>query len=41
MRGSTGRRSQRQLDTWDWSGASRPELVVMPIFTARTEDFDG
>ena len=41
MRGSTGRRSQRQLDTWDWSGAARPELVVMPIFTARTDDFDG
>ena len=41
MRGSTGRRSQRQLDTWDWTGAARPELVVMPIFTARTDDFDG
>ena len=41
MRGSTGRRSQRQLDRWDWSGEPRPELVVMPIFTARAEDFDG
>ncbi len=41
MRGSTGRRSQRQLDTWDWSGMARRELVVMPIFVPRTEDFDG
>ena len=41
MRGSTGRRSQRQLDAWDWSGAARPELVVMPIFVPRAEDFEG
>jgi len=41
MRGSTGRRSLRQLDTWDWTGAARPELVVMPIFLPRTDDFTG
>ena len=41
MRGSTGRRSLRQLDTWDWTGAARPELVVMPIFVPRTQDLDG
>ncbi len=41
MRGSTGRRSQRQLDAWAWTGAAQPQLVVMPIFTPRTDDFDG
>ncbi len=41
MRGSTGRRSQRQLDIWDWTGAARPELVVMPIFVPRPTNFDG
>lgn len=41
MRGSTGRRSRRQLDTWDWTGVARPELVVMPIFVPCTQDFDG
>ncbi len=41
MRGSTGRRSQAQLDAWEWIGPARGELVVMPIFTARATDFDG
>lgn len=41
MRGSTGRRSQAQLDTWEWSGPARGELVVMPIFVPRSADYDG
>lgn len=41
MRGSTGRRSQAQLDAWEWIGPARVELVVMPIFTPRADDFDG
>lgn len=41
MRGSTGRRSQAQMDTWEWDGPARPEIIVMPIFVPRTEDFDG
>ena len=41
MRGSTGRRSRAQIDSWEWSGTPRPELIVMPIFVPRTEAFDG
>ena len=41
MRGSTGRRSQAQLDGWEWIGPARNELVVMPIFAPRADDFDG
>lgn len=37
LRAATGRRSREQMDTWDWSGDARPELVVAPIFTMRAE----
>ncbi len=41
LRGSTGRRSLAQITAWDWSGNSHPEVVVLEIFTPRTEDFTG
>jgi uncharacterized protein (TIGR03083 family) len=37
MRAATGRRSLEQIETWAWDGDARPEIVVMPIFTARPE----
>jgi len=41
LRAATGRRSVAQIEAWDWDGTPRPEIVVMPIFVARAEDFDG
>ena len=32
-------RADRRRSSWD--GTARPELVVMPIFVPRAEDFDG
>lgn len=38
FRGLTGRRSLDQIRSWEWSGDSRPELIVLkPLFTARPE----
>jgi hypothetical protein len=41
LRAATGRRSTRQITAYDWDGPVHPEVVVMPIFVPRTEDFDG
>lgn len=41
LRAATGRRSTAQIAAFDWSGDPHPELVVLGIFTARAEDFDG
>jgi uncharacterized protein (TIGR03083 family) len=41
LRAATGRRSAAQIATFDWDGPPHPELVVMPIFVPRPEDFDG
>jgi uncharacterized protein (TIGR03083 family) len=41
LRASTGRRSTTQIAAYDWDGPARPEIVVMPIFVPRAEDFDG
>jgi uncharacterized protein (TIGR03083 family) len=38
LRAATGRRSRDQIEAWSWEGADhRPDLLVMPIFTPRTE----
>ncbi|MGZ4691021.1 MAG: maleylpyruvate isomerase family mycothiol-dependent enzyme [Acidimicrobiia bacterium] len=37
LRASTGRRSVRQIETWDWDGDPRLDLLVLPIFTARPD----
>ena len=41
LRAATGRRSVAQITAYGWDGTARPEIVVMPIFEARAEDFDG
>lgn len=41
LRAATGRRSTAQITAYEWDGPAHPELVVMPIFVPRTEDFDG
>lgn len=41
LRAATGRRSADQIDALDWDGTPHPEMVVLAIFVARGEDFDG
>jgi uncharacterized protein (TIGR03083 family) len=41
LRAATGRRSADQIAAFSWDGPAHPELVVMPIFVPRPEDFDG
>jgi uncharacterized protein (TIGR03083 family) len=41
LRAATGRRSTAQILAFEWDGTPRPEIVVMPIFVARAEDYDG
>ena len=41
LRAATGRRSTAQILAFGWDGPPRPELVVMPIFVPRAEDYDG
>ena len=41
LRAATGRRSTAQILAFEWEGAPRPEIVVMPIFVPRAEDYDG
>ena len=41
LRASTGRRSMAQITAWGWSGDAAPELVVLAIFSPRTDDFTG
>jgi hypothetical protein len=41
LRAATGRRSAAQIAAYDWDGPAHPEIVVMPIFVPRAEDFSG
>jgi len=41
LRAATGRRSAAQIAAFGWDGPAHPEIVVMPIFVPRAEDFDG
>jgi uncharacterized protein (TIGR03083 family) len=41
LRAATGRRSTAQIAAYGWDGPAHPEIVVMPIFVPRAEDFDG
>jgi len=41
LRAATGRRSTAQIAAYGWDGTARPEIVVMPIFVPRAEDFTG
>jgi uncharacterized protein (TIGR03083 family) len=41
LRAATGRRSTVQILAFEWDGTPRPELVVMPIFVPRAEEYTG
>jgi uncharacterized protein (TIGR03083 family) len=41
LRAGTGRRSLARIEAYDWTGPACADLVVMPIFTPRADDFDG
>jgi uncharacterized protein (TIGR03083 family) len=41
LRAATGRRSTAQIAAFGWDGPAHPEIVVMPIFVPRPEDYDG
>jgi uncharacterized protein (TIGR03083 family) len=41
LRAATGRRSEAQIAAFGWLGTAHPEVVVMPIFVPRAEDFTG
>jgi uncharacterized protein (TIGR03083 family) len=37
VRAVTGRRCMEQIEAWDWDGDARVDLMVLPIFTPRTD----
>ncbi len=41
LRAATGRRSAARIAAYEWDGPARPEIVVMPIFVPRMDDFAG
>jgi uncharacterized protein (TIGR03083 family) len=41
LRAATGRRSTAQIEAYAWDGPARPEIVLMPIFVPRAQDFTG
>lgn len=41
LRAATGRRSEAQIAAFDWDGPARTDVVVLSIFSPRSEDFGG